>query len=150
MLRLGEAAFTSGSAGYFDQIPGAADSPDARIYVKIEPRGLGAPILAMLDTGAPWCILDPEIAEALGVSTEEPGEELLRTKNGRVKGRLECIFITLLADQGESLELNATVFLPNRDEGWKGPAFIGYAGLLQRIRFAVDPSTNSFYFGPLD
>jgi len=32
---------------------------------------------------------------------------------------------------------------------WPGPNFIGYEGLLQRIRFAVDPETNLFYFGQI-
>jgi hypothetical protein len=26
--------------------------------------------------------------------------------------------------------------------------FLGYSGLLERIRFAVDPQQNNFYFGP--
>jgi hypothetical protein len=30
---------------------------------------------------------------------------------------------------------------------WRGPNFLGYQGLLQRIRFAVDPEVNLFYFG---
>jgi hypothetical protein len=40
--------------------------------------------------------------------------------------------------------VDATIFV---SPDWHGPNFIGYQGLLQRIRFAVDPETNLFYFG---
>lgn len=52
----------------------------------------------------------------------------------------------LRADEGESLRVEATIFL---SPDWIGPNFIGYGGLLQRIRFAVDPESNLFYFGPI-
>jgi hypothetical protein len=52
----------------------------------------------------------------------------------------------LLADTGEPLDVPATVFVT---PDWPGPNFLGYQGLLQRIRFAVDPESNRFYFGPI-
>ena len=52
----------------------------------------------------------------------------------------------LHADEGESLDVEATVF---QSPDWRGPSFLGYQGLLQRIRFAVDPETNLFYFGQI-
>jgi len=54
--------------------------------------------------------------------------------------------LTLLADEGESFELDTTLFASRE---WSLGNFIGYAGFLERIRFAVDPSTNDFYFGGL-
>lgn len=30
---------------------------------------------------------------------------------------------------------------------WRRGNFLGYEGFLNRIRFAIDPSDNSFYFG---
>jgi len=56
----------------------------------------------------------------------------------------------LLADVGEDLELQATVFVPDVEEFWGNfPAFIGLTGFLERIRFAVDPLNNTFYFGSM-
>jgi hypothetical protein len=52
--------------------------------------------------------------------------------------------ITIPAEEADPLDLEATVFL---SPDWRGPNFIGYQGLLQRIRFAVDPEVNLFYFG---
>jgi hypothetical protein len=53
--------------------------------------------------------------------------------------------LTILADDGESLEVQATVFV-SRD--WPAGTFLGYSGFLERIRFAVDPQQNDFHFGP--
>jgi hypothetical protein len=47
---------------------------------------------------------------------------------------------------GEALDLQATVFVST---DWPGGNFLGYQGLLQRIRFAVDPEANLFYFGQI-
>ncbi len=44
------------------------------------------------------------------------------------------------------MDIEANVFVV---PGWQAPCFIGYAGALDRVRFAIDPSANRFYFGPL-
>ncbi len=62
------------------------------------------------------------------------------------QGALYRLPVRIHADEGESLEVEATVFL---SPDWPGPNFVGYQGLLQRIRFAVDPETNLFYFGQI-
>jgi hypothetical protein len=53
--------------------------------------------------------------------------------------------------EGDDLEIPATVFVPTIPPGetWLHPNFLGLTGLLDRIRFAVDPAENTFYFGPL-
>ena len=65
---------------------------------------------------------------------------------GVFRGQLYRGLITLLADEGSPLDVEATVFVT---PDWPGPNFLGYQGLLQRIRFAVDPESNRFYFGPI-
>jgi hypothetical protein len=76
----------------------------------------------------------------------EPVPDLvsLSTRLGVFHGRLHRGLITLLADTGEPLDVPSTVFVT---PDWPGPNFLGYQGLLQRIRFAVDPESNLFYFG---
>ncbi len=69
---------------------------------------------------------------------------VLSTRFGRFGGRLYRGLITLPVDEGEPLDVDATVFI---SPDWRGPNFLGYEGLLQRIRFAVDPESNLFYFG---
>jgi hypothetical protein len=70
----------------------------------------------------------------------------LSTRFGLLRGSLYRVPVRIPADEGDPLDLEATVFFSPE---WHGPSFIGYEGLLQRIRFAVDPEENLFYFGPL-
>jgi hypothetical protein len=60
---------------------------------------------------------------------------------------LERVHVTLVATDGVSLDVEATVFV---SADWAGPNFIGWLGFLERLRFAVDPSERRyFYFGPV-
>jgi hypothetical protein len=70
----------------------------------------------------------------------------LSTRLGLIRGDLYRIPLVLFADDGQDLGVDATVLL---SPDWTGPNFLGYQGLLQRIRFAVDPETNLFYFGQI-
>ena len=63
---------------------------------------------------------------------------------GTIQGAVYRDVLRLPADEGEPLDVEASIFL---SPDWRGPNFIGYQGLLQRIRFAVDPEVNLFYFG---
>jgi hypothetical protein len=68
-----------------------------------------------------------------------------------VHGRLYRLNLTLLADEGEDLTIQTTAFVPEPDEaeGWGDmPCILGLYGCLERLRFAVDPHTEPFYFGP--
>ncbi len=53
--------------------------------------------------------------------------------------------IRLIAEQAESLNIDASVFVA---EDWQLGKFLGYTGFLERFRFAIDPGTNTFYFDP--
>ncbi len=69
-----------------------------------------------------------------------------------VHGRLHRVNLTLFAEEGESFTLEATAFVPNPgdEEIWEDiPCILGLFGCLERARFAVDPSTETFYFGPI-
>ncbi len=115
-----------------------------KIYVRISLQNLRAPVLAQLDTGAAWSVLNVEIARRIGV-LDAPGESLaLSTRTGKVLGKLVRAPVSLVADAGESLDLDATFFV---SPDWRRGTFLGYSGLLERIRFAVDPYQNLFYFG---
>jgi hypothetical protein len=46
--------------------------------------------------------------------------------------------------------VDATAFIPDVEEYWGDfPCFIGQIGFLERIRYAVDPANDTFYFGQL-
>jgi hypothetical protein len=116
-----------------------------RVVVRIQPKPLATSVLAIVDTAAPWCILKPQIGELIADELEElPGRVRLSTRLGLIEGRLYKGWLTLLAQEGESLDLEATYFLSPQ---WQGGNFLGYEGALERVRFAIDPRENLFYFG---
>jgi hypothetical protein len=120
--------------------------PTAKVYVKLKLQGMERTFLAQLDTGAAWSILDTGIAEKLRLLDGVEGERRrLRTPLGIRDGHLVRLPLTLVADEGESLEMEG-VFFVCRD--WPVDlTFLGYSGLLDSIRFALDSQANQFYFG---
>jgi predicted aspartyl protease len=145
MLTLNDEPFTQGKARYYDNDPDRV-RPHSAIYIQVElPLDPAVTVLALVDTGSPYCMFDREIVEALGLSFDDGEKIKLKTKDMLVIGRLDRLDVTLAADEGTSQTIEATVFV---SEDWHFGAFIGYGGLLERIRFGIDPQTNSFYFGP--
>jgi hypothetical protein len=148
MLRVADGTpFAVGRSRYDDHNPqGPAGA--AKIHVKIEVKSIGL-MLAQLDTGAEYSVLDAEVAEALDLFDGEGTEIAMRAADGglAIRGRLKRVSLVVIADekQGESLTLDAT-FLVSPE--WKRRTFLGYTGLLQHIRFGIDPHDNWFYFGP--
>lgn len=108
---------------------------------------------AVVDTGAPWCVIAPDVARRVGAMAgiDYQPDQLLMLRGTRYEGKLVRIQISLEAEEGDSLDVDATVFVPvlSPGETWLHPNFIGLEGFLNRIRFAVDPEENAFYFGPI-
>lgn len=107
--------------------------------------------VALLDTGAQWSVLGDWAIELLGDELDDLDEVIeLSTRQGRFAGRLGRVTISLMADEDSGLDLPvaATVLVV---AGWPGPTVLGYRGLLERVRFALDPGTGGppmFFFGP--
>ena len=109
------------------------------------PGLLEGPVLAKIDTAAPWCIFTAQIGRALRSDFRPLSEGLLlSTRLGSFRGSLYLVPVTFPALEGEPLLVDATAFVSPH---WQGGNFIGYEGLLQKLRFAVDPENNLFYFG---
>ena len=100
----------------------------------------------MLDTGASWSVLNAELADNLKLFDRDGETVTISSRMGKVQGKLVRAMTTLVADDGDSVEVDSTVFV-SRD--WPAGNFIGYSGLLERIRFAIDPHDNAFIFGGL-
>ena len=101
-------SFATGSAVFMDTDL-AEVSP--KIYVRIQPGNLLTPVLAQLDTGAAWSVLNAEVARLIGV-LDARGEPLtLSTRMGNFRGKLVRVSVSLVADARESLNLDATFFV---------------------------------------
>ncbi len=146
MIGLEKAPFL-GAAEYFDSYPDLPES-HARIYAKFRPRGVGRGIffLALLDTGGLYCILNRDIAELVRDDLTSPLDRVaIRTARGLVRGDLYQHTITLIAEVGEPLDIEATVFISPE---WNAPSVLGYTGALERFRLSLDPAENCMRFAP--
>ena len=112
-------------------------------------------------------ISERELTQVLAEATQLPIADLSQARPdpaalGRLRmlvrgivmgGHLYRLTLRLLADRGESLSVDATAFVLDAEfeESWGAlPSFIGLSGCLERLRFAVDPATETFFFGPLN
>ncbi len=128
-------------SSYFDE--DQDDHPDsARIHVRVEFDGVA--VFALLDTGASWSVVNTELAEEPGLFDRDGEPVDMSSRMGTISGKLVRAVARLVAEDGESVEVDSTLFVSRE---WPAGTFIGYSGLLERIRFAVDPDTNSFIFG---
>lgn len=125
--------------------------PSGTLLVEVRCRlgTLGVVDVALLDTGAEWSVVPPDVAELLEDGFADDGEKILMlTRYGRIEGSLRRLQIELVADIGSPISVDASVFLPKH---WEGPIVLGYMGFLERIRFALDPGSGDgdswFYFG---
>ncbi|HEX3551790.1 MAG TPA: hypothetical protein VIA62_01000 [Thermoanaerobaculia bacterium] len=145
MLRLGQEDFTCGRSRYLDFLEGAAE-PTAKIFVKVSLEDAESGFWAQIDTGSAWSVLDPLFARRLGYLDLDGEPIRLDTRLGRKSGALVRLPIRFLADDGVPFDTEGTFFICS---DWpSGRTFLGYSGLLDAMRFALDPQANHFYFGP--
>lgn len=143
MLKREGRVFATGEARFADR----HGSPETKIYVRFRLGDQIDELTAQLDTGATYSIIRSDLAESVGLSAEGLANMKISTRLGDFRGRLVRCPVTLVADLGEELLFEATVWV---SDDWTGSNFLGYSGLLERIRFAVDPGANRFYFGSVD
>jgi hypothetical protein len=136
--------FCNARSRFLDRRPGSAEGT-AKIYVKIVPEALGDVLVAQLDTGAAWSVLDADVAAEMSL-LDGSGFPAKLSRDHVYDGYLHRIWIDLPADAGQGYGFEATVWVC---ADWRQGNFLGYEGFLNRIRFAVDASDNSFYFGPM-
>lgn len=133
-----------GRSKFFDH-PHENEEPTAKIYVTVRFANFPEDQLAQLDTGAAWTILPPDLAKSMGAPERSGNPVRLISRFGTYEGYLVRLSFTFIADAGESLDTDGTFFI---SKDWPSKmTFLGYSGLLDSIRFALDPQANHFYFG---
>lgn len=152
MFRFAQALVKSGFAD-------GATRYDEGIENHTEPRIIlsatlidGPIVQFVVDTGAPWSILNPEIAGDF--SRVEKLHRLsppISIRGHLYDGWLCETSIALMSQiNGSDLNLqNLTVFVPEMPEGeaWPFPNYLGMRTCLNFFRWAVDPGERAFYFG---
>ena len=137
----GGGIFASGATTYLYN-PATDQENTPRLILPVEIEGIQT--LAIVDTGAPYVVCAPHVAQALHL---DPNARLSRTqvlfRRHLLVGDLHRLNVTIRAEQGEYLNVESTVFVPEQEtaESWGAlPSFLGLIGCLERFRFAVDPS----------
>jgi predicted aspartyl protease len=143
--------FAIGAAPY-TYCPATDRESTLRIFVTVDLGGVVTS--AFVDTGGIYLWCPPQLAIELGLDLDE-GEPVgpILSARGRFEGILLRIPLTLVAEEGNSLVIEPTVFVPSLKPGdhlpEDFPCILGMQGCLERLRFAVDPSTDTFHFGGL-
>lgn len=100
----------------------------------------------VVDTGAPWSIIDPELQGRLqGVPADE--ETTIICRGQRIRGNIIRTPI-IFGDPGfGEIEIQDMVLFPklDADDIWPFPNFLGLSAL-NRLRWALEPDLNRFYF----
>lgn len=138
--------FATGATIYKYNTMSGSDT-SARIVLQLLVEG--QPTSAILDTGAPYLICSPSLSSHTGFDPETAlSQHEIMIRGYKVKGDLHRVTLVFTALQGASLSLEVMAFVPSPDEPFNFPSFLGFLGCLEWTRFAVDPSSNTFYFGP--
>jgi hypothetical protein len=150
-LRNGE-PFTTGVMDY-EFRPVTPSDINQRIILRITVENI--PALAVLDTGGPYLIIAPAVADRLGFDSDSSLKRTdINIRGEKFYGNLHRVDVKLTAVDGASTIFQATAFIPDADqeEKWGNlPTFLGIESCLERIRFALDPDPDEpkFYFGAL-
>ena len=98
-----------------------------RIILRITVENI--PALAVLDTGAPYLIIAPAVADRLGFDPDASiGRTDIAIRGDKYLGNLHRVDIILTATEGASIHFQATAFVPDADQGDKWgtlPTFLG-------------------------
>jgi hypothetical protein len=145
-------AFAVGAAPY-EYRPATSTETSPRIVLTVAVENYETS--ALVDTGGLYFICAPPLARRLHL---DPSQAILvpariRWRDEPLTGLLYRLPLTLQATEGESVTIEATAFVPQlspaQDWNEELPCVLGMQGCLERMRFAVDPEREVFYFGEL-
>ncbi len=133
--------FVDGFQWYLDNLPVRMEStPRIVITVLVD----DVEVSGIVDTGATQFVLGWEAGRHLVTSGAEVEPQTRALGGGVHQGFVFPVIVTFPADEGVEATLEALAWTA---ESFGGPNLIGYGGLLEKVRFAVDPAENRFYFG---
>ena len=143
-------SFAQGCCGFLYR-PATEQETTPRIILTVQIGGIETQ--AVVDTGGVYLVCDPEMADGLHLDPSYGvGSASLLIRGQTVSGTLYRLPLALVPQEGRGLEVEVTAFVPRLqpNESWNLPSFMGLSGCLERLRFAVDPATDTFYFGAIE
>ncbi len=138
--------YAAGSSTFIDHASSSTSrQPKVLVQIRFDINATNAHYV-MLDTAAPFLVLNNELAVELGFNFDAGPSQKIRTRFGPVEGNLEKTGIVVTADKGIPLDLEVTVFV---SQEWRETTVLGYQNALDHLNFAVLPYENGFYFGEI-
>jgi hypothetical protein len=128
--------------------PASEREKTLRITIEIQIGNVQAN--AFVDTGGVYLICPAALVRPLGLHQEDAlGHEQVLLRGITVTGALHRLDVTILAAYGEDLTFAATALVVADEHlDWSGfPCILGMQGCMERLCFAVDPITETLYFG---
>lgn len=100
--------------------------------------------LALFDTGAAVTILSRQWAQECGVIpfTKAPTQPM-HSRRGQHLGEYVPVRFTLVASEGKPLAWESEAWI---SDTWDGPSVIGWRGVLNHLRFHLDPGSCVAHF----
>lgn len=147
LLRADGQPFATGAVNYLFR-PATEQESSLRITIDIRIRDFQSP--AFIDTGGIYLICPPEVADVLDLQPQDVlFRERILLRGLSIAGSVYRLPLTLIADRGNSMIIEATAFVPDNEHlNWDNfPCILGMQGCLERLCFAVDPMNEIFYFG---
>lgn len=142
--------FASGVTPYAYR-PATDEEKTPRIVIILQLGGIET--TAFVDTGGVYAICSPEFTQLLNLDPRDGFPSRVRSSRWNYPGNLHRVPITFISESGEDLTIEVTAFFPDLQfsSEWPEdfPCILGLYGCLERLRFAVDPSNEMFYFGEL-
>lgn len=149
LIRANGEPWSTGSAPFLSNVQHA--TPDGRVvelvsavHIRI---GQLDQTLALFDTASTWSVIGPDIFSALDSDELDLLDDgpTLSTRFGCFETHFVRVPVTFTADFGSDLSMEATLlYVPE----WTHVPVVGHRGLLERVRFAVEPGKEEdrFYF----
>lgn len=128
-------AALGGTQRYSDHDERIRDPDNARIYVRVKVKQVE--VLAMVDTGAPYCVIPPPIGPSA-----QPGDpqRTLMIRGDTYDGHLTRGHLVLQSDSGQPTEVEATFFVPDWEGEWVPPILLGLGRCVESSVFRTRPS----------
>jgi hypothetical protein len=145
--------FSKGAADY-NNVPGYELSEHMVLMVEIGDHPRNRMTEAVVYTGVPYLICTRAMARAIGITLNQPEETgRVRVEGVWIEGGIHSVTLSLLADEdkGESVPQPVWAFVPDREGDFNPenlpPMYLGLKGCLNSFMFAIDPLSQTFYFG---
>ncbi len=149
LLRFPTGKIFASGATIYDYTPATEREDTPRITLEVMINDIRTS--AFVDTGSVYLFCPPQIAENLNLdpSGAWPAPRLL-VRGVLWSGMLHRVRLTFIASEGEIIAIEATAFVAARSSDMtEAPCILGMYNCLDRLRFAVDPGNDVFYFGEL-